>query len=68
MHCCRSDYNPSLYQNGSREGQALSPSSIEHFSFSDLPNLDYGSPDEDEGEREFLASFPFSSHVAWEQG
>jgi len=39
-----------LYQNGSREGQALSPSSVEHFSFSDLPNLDYGSPDEDEAE------------------
>ena len=43
----RSNYNPSLYQNG---GHSPSPSSaLEQFSFSDLPNLDYGSPDEDEG-------------------
>ena len=45
----RSDYTPSYYQNGS---DSSPPTSIEHFSFSDLPNLDFGSPDEDEGERE----------------
>ena len=43
----RSNYNPSLYQNGGRESP--SSSAVEQFSFSDLPNLDYGSPDEDEG-------------------
>ena len=42
----RSDYTPSLYQNGESEGN--SPTPLE-FSFSDLPNLDFGSPDEDEG-------------------
>ena len=42
----RSDYTPSFYQNGK---ESTSPTSVEHFSFSDLPNLDFGSPDEDEG-------------------
>lgn len=43
----RSDYTPSFYQNGK---ESSPPTSVEHFSFSDLPNLDFGSPDEDEGE------------------
>lgn len=42
----RSDYTPSFYQNGK---DSSPPTSVEHFSFSDLPNLDFGSPDEDEG-------------------
>ena len=47
----RSDYTPMRYQNGSEES-IRTPSSggtLEHFSFSDLPHLDFGSPDEDEG-------------------
>ena len=43
---CRSDYTPAFYQNGK---DSSPPTSVEHFSFSDLPNLDFGSPDEDEG-------------------
>lgn len=43
----RDEYTPSFYQNGKDSG---SPTSVERFSFSDLPNLDFGSPDEDEGE------------------
>lgn len=42
----RSDYTPSYYQNGD---DSSSSTPVEHFSFSDLPNLDFGSPDEDEG-------------------
>ena len=41
------------YQNGGSEDSLSTPGSgggtFEHFSFSDLPNLDFGSPDEDEG-------------------
>ena len=50
---CRSEYTPLLYQNGSDDGSSMyTPDSIEQFSFSDLPNLDFGSPDEDEGDRD----------------
>ena len=51
MYVCRSEYTPSLYQNG---GDSVSPTPVENFSFSDLPNLDFGSPDEDEGDYVFL--------------
>lgn len=40
------------YQNGGSDDSIGTPgsgASFEHFSFSDLPNLDFGSPDEDEG-------------------
>ena len=40
------------YQNGSDEGSVGTPGSLEQFSFSDLPHLDFGSPDEDEGDRD----------------
>ena len=48
----RSDYTPMRYQNGSDDGSVGTPGTLEQFSFSDLPHLDFGSPDEDEGERD----------------
>lgn len=55
-HCIwllfRSDYTPAVYQNGN-DSNYSSSSSLEHFSLSDLPNLDFGSPDDDEGEDDF---------------
>ena len=52
-HGCRSEYTPMRYQNGSDDGSSVgTPGTLEQFSFSDLPHLDFGSPDEDEGDRD----------------